>query len=127
MPPAARSAGTPTGEPAKGWSKQQRSDYNRRYYQSRKAEKLAAVPDAPDTPGPVETGVLAEVGELGVDRPGLVAGALQMARILDTPLYVSQHAAALKRLEALLAEFHKLSGARGKKLASVRKLTVRAS
>src|SRR6185312_2460161 len=50
----------------------------------------------PSKPGRVEAAVLAELEGLtsAVKRPGLVASARAMARVLDTPLYVSQHPAA---------------------------------
>lgn len=111
--------------------KAKQSEYNKRYYQSRKAEKLlAAAPESvPGEPGPVEAATLAEIelNSLGVGRPGLVAGALAMARTVDNPLHVSQRAACERQRRSALDELWKTAGQRGKRLASVQKLSRRVS
>jgi hypothetical protein len=47
-------------------------------------------------PGPVESGVEAEIAGLTEDRPGLAQAALAIARILDNPMAVNQQPAAAK-------------------------------
>ena len=103
------------------------SEYMKKYHAAQKAKKaLAAVPkDASGEPGRVEAAVRAEIESLGVDRPGSVEAALAMARLIDIPEQWSQHASAHRRLEAALTELRGVSGQRGKRLASVQKLSRR--
>lgn len=52
-------------------------------------------------PGPVESGVTAEIGGLAAEaRPGLAQAALALARIMDNPKAVNQQPAAAKVLAA---------------------------
>ncbi len=54
-------------------------------------------------PGPVESGVQAEIGGLAAEvRPGLAQAALCLARLMDNPKAVSQQPAAAKVLVMLL-------------------------
>jgi hypothetical protein len=105
------------------------SNYQRDRRRSKR--KLGSVPtlpnrpdanDSPDAVGLVEGAVQAEIDTLSTaaKRPGLVAAALAMARLLDGPLYVAQHPQAAARLQGLLAELR--IGADTKKgwLAAVR-------
>ena len=110
-------------------NKEERAEYNRKYYRAKRSEQLlAAVPeDVPGEPGRVEAAVRAEIESLGVDRPGSVEAALAMARLIDTPAQWSQHSSAHRRLESALAELRSVSGVRGKRLASVQKLSSRVS
>jgi hypothetical protein len=72
----------------------------------------------------VSDAVTAELTMLGPHtRPGLAAGALAMARILDDPCAVPQHPAAAGRLFAVLEELHVHAPRRAGKLAAVRRLT----
>lgn len=76
-------------------------------------------------PGPVESGVMAEIGGLAAEaRPGLAAVALALARVLDDPKSVNQKPAAAKVLAALLDKLRSASarGSRGG-LAVVRTMT----
>jgi hypothetical protein len=56
-------------------------------------------------------------------RPGLVACALAMARILDNPLAMPQQPAAAGRLVELLDKLRKGQPRRGGKLAAVQAMT----
>lgn len=89
----------------------------------------AQVAPIPAGPGPVERGVLAEIEGLSTarKRPGLVQGALAMARILDSPLSTPQHPPAMARLQNALAELRVGADARTGWLTEVRKLTAPAS
>ena len=101
----------------------------------KKKKTLAAVPVLPvpvistpiasAEPGRVEAGVLAEIAMLSTahKRPGLVQGALAMARLLDSSLNVPQHAPAMARLQAVLAELRVGADARTGWLADVRKMS----
>lgn len=72
--------------------------------------------------------VIAELTLIGPHgRPGLAAGALAMAKILDDPCAVPQHPAAAGRLFDVLDELHRCAPRRGGKLAVVRRMTVNAS
>jgi hypothetical protein len=103
--------------------------YKREYRQRRIGGELtrpAAVvtlsQPEPDTPGPVESGVQAEISGLAAEaRPGLAQAALAVARVLDNPRAVNQHAAAAKVLSALLDKLHAASAhGRRERLAMVR-------
>jgi hypothetical protein len=89
--------------------------------------KLDEVAPPPDGPGRVECGVRAELAGL-TERPGLVAVALAMARVLDNPRAVSSQPAAAKVLASLLDQLHSASacGRRGG-LAVVRTMTERTA
>jgi hypothetical protein len=56
-------------------------------------------------------------------KPGLAAGALAMARILDDPLALAQHPAAMARLSEALATLGKGANSRRGKLAAVKAMT----
>ena len=85
------------------------------------------MPEERTGPGPVESGVEAEISGLAAKaRPGRAQAALALARILDNPKAVNRQPAATKVLAAML---HKLrstaaQGRRGR-LAVVRTLTER--
>jgi hypothetical protein len=73
----------------------------------------------------VRLGVAAETDGLAAQaRPGLAQAALAVARVLDNPKAVNQHAAAARVLSALLDKLRSASaqGRRGR-LAVVRTLT----
>jgi hypothetical protein len=88
--------------------------------------------DLPQSPGPVELGVEAELAglEFGTDRfrtdarPGLTQTALALARIMDNPKAVSHQAAAAKVLTTLLDKLRSASG-RGRRgnLSVVKSMT----
>lgn len=56
-------------------------------------------------------------------KPGLAAGALAMAKILDDPLALAQHPAAMARLAEVLATLGKGANSRRGKLAAVKAMT----
>jgi len=95
------------------------------YQQGRRA-KLRAVPSLPSEPPStaVEDAVRRQLNTLpgATDRPGLAAGALAMARILDNPLAVPQQPAAAGQLFSILATLGKGSHRRGQ-LAVVKAMT----
>jgi hypothetical protein len=89
------------------------------------ASPSPAAPPAPLGPGPVESGVEAEIGGLASEaRPGLAQAALALARIMDNPKAVNQQPAAAKVLGALLDKLRSApaSGRRGR-LAVVRSMS----
>jgi hypothetical protein len=66
-----------------------------------------AVSGEPSEPGPGERGVQAEISGPGAQaRPGLAQSALALARVMDSPKAVNQHAAAAKALATLLEKLH---------------------
>jgi hypothetical protein len=67
-------------------------------------------------PGPVETGVAAELGTLHAasDRPGLAQTALALARLMDDSRAVNQALAAARVLGSLLDKLRSAS-ARGQR------------
>ena len=77
-----------------------------------------------ESPGPVESGVQAEIAGLDEQRPGLAQAALALARLLDNPRAVSTYPAAAKVLASLLDKLHQSSagGHRGS-LSLVRSMT----
>lgn len=103
-----------------------------RLYQQRYRERqrsLAPVANgAPvaSSPGPVESGVKAEISALAAEAcPGLAAVALALARnVMDNPRAVYQQPAAAKVLAVLLDKLHSASvpGRRGR-LALVRTMS----
>lgn len=106
------------------------AEYQKRNRQRRAAKALKAVPDQPesdntapeDAPVGVVDAVQREVdGLAGVDgKPGLVATAVAMAKILDNPVAIAQHPAAAARLMDLLADLHKGGKKERGKLAAAR-------
>jgi hypothetical protein len=98
-----------------------------RDYRLRKPD-CQGVPDLPHLepgPGPVESGVHAEIDGLAAQaRPGLAWAALALARILDNPRAINQHPAAAKVLATLLDKLRSAS-ARGRRggLGVVREMT----
>lgn len=109
------------------------SDYHKLRGQRQRATKLApatvtaigSAPSAPPECGRVEAGVIAELDELSsaAARPGLVEIAVALARVLDSPLAIAQHASAAHRLSETLDKIRKGSDARKGKLAAVRSMT----
>lgn len=87
------------------------------------ATKTAA--PAPAEPGRVEAGVLAEIDGLSTaaNRQGLVEIAIALARVLDSPLAMAQHASAAHRLSETLDKIRKGADSRKSKLAAVRQMT----
>jgi hypothetical protein len=81
----------------------------------------AANPDV----GRVEAGVLAEIDGLSTaaSRQGLVEIAIALARVLDSPLAIAQHASAGHRLSETLDKIRKGSDSKKSKLAAVRSMT----
>jgi hypothetical protein len=69
----------------------------------------SAVVSEPAGPGPVESGVQAEISGLAAAelRPGVVAAALALARVLDNPRVASVHPPAVKVLVMVLDTLHK--------------------
>jgi hypothetical protein len=108
--------------------------YQQRYRERRAAGKVlppvaavslpAAGASQPSEPGPVESGVEAELAGLTEARPGLAQAALALARILDNPKAVNQQPAAAKTLASLLDKL-RTAGAQRRRgnLAVVRALT----
>jgi hypothetical protein len=119
--------------------KQAASDYEKARRQSINAKKhapatITALPRTteivevakPDV-GRVESGVMAEIGDLSTaaSRQGLVEIAIALARVLDSPLAIAQHPSAAHRLSETLDKIRKGADARKSKLASVRQMTTR--
>jgi hypothetical protein len=76
-------------------------------------------------PGPVESGVGAEISDLAAEsRPGLGQIALALARLMDNPKAINQQPAAAKVLAAMLEKLHSAS-ARGRRgnLSVVKSMT----
>jgi hypothetical protein len=79
--------------------------------------------------GPVDGETVAAVKEetagltQAETRPTLVAAALALARVLDNPNAVNQHAAATKELRATMEALHKGGDVRRSRLAAVRSMT----
>ena len=84
------------------------TEANRLYFRERRASAVdqpdarPTHPSQPSAPGPVESGVRAEMEGLAEARPGLAQAALAIARILDNPKAVSSHPPAAKVLASLL-------------------------
>jgi hypothetical protein len=102
-------------------------DYRERRADGGAAPVVASVgADRPQPgPGPVESGVEAEISGLAAEaRPGLAQAALALARILDNPKAVNQQPAAAKVLATMLNQLH-TAAARGRRgnLALVRSMT----
>lgn len=113
------------------------NEYRKRLRQKKKAGELtplksvpAAVEAPPADPVPqpvesVEADVKAELDKLAasVDRTGVAAVAVSMARILDNPVAIAQHPAAAARLMESLDKLRK-GGRRARgKLAAVKDMT----
>lgn len=93
-------------------------------------QKPAAVPDlVPAEAGPVESAVIAEIGGLSTaqNRPGLVEVARALAKVLDSPLAIAQHASAGHRLSETLDKLRKGADGKAGKLAAVRSMTRKAT
>lgn len=117
--------------------KQASRDYDKARRQRVNAAKhgtgrLTAVPQVPDVSpvleheaGRVEAGVLAEIGGLSTaaSRQGLVEIAIALARVLDSPLAIAQHASAAHRLSETLDKLRKGADGRSGRLAAVRQMT----
>lgn len=88
------------------------------------------VPEVPvREAGEVEKSVRAELAGLksAESRPGLVAAAIAMAKVLDNRVAVSQHPSAARQLQSVLTDLHKGGAADRSRLAVVRKMSERAS
>jgi hypothetical protein len=117
--------------------KQASREYDKRRRQSMLSRKhgparVTALPSIPDevqagaaTTGPVEAGVIAQIDGLttAANRQGLVQIAIALARVLDSPLAIAQHASSGRVLVDTLEKIAKGSDARTGKLASVRSMT----
>jgi hypothetical protein len=82
-------------------------------------------PEPNGSPGPVESGVTAEISGLAAEaRPGLAQTALALTRVMDNPRAVAQQPAAAKVLAGLLEKLRSASahGRRGR-LAVVRAMS----
>ncbi len=119
------------------------AEYAKQYAQVRRAEKvkpgavtsIRAAKSAPKAapspesagPGEVEAAVIAELAGLSTagSRPGLMQVAISLARVLDTPSAVAQHASAAHRLSETLDKLRKGADAKSSKLAAVRQMTRR--
>lgn len=73
--------------------------------------------------GSAVAAVLAEIKDLSDPRPGLVAIALEMARVLDDPKAITSKAPAAGRLADVLDRLSKGADKRRSRLAEVRKMT----
>jgi hypothetical protein len=109
-------------------------EYARVLRQRHASRRSAGVVQLRDTPvsrsnGPVDGETVAAVKEetAGLTqaeaRTALVAAALALARVLDNPSAVNQHAAASKELRATLEALHKGGDVRRSRLAAVRSMT----
>jgi hypothetical protein len=121
--------------------KQSNRDYQKVRGQSIRTAKhapaaLTVVPSpakTPETPradvGRVEAGVMAEIDGLSTaaSRQGLVEIAIALARVLDSPLAIAQHASAGHRLSETLDKIRKGSDSKKSKLAAVRSMTREAA
>lgn len=117
--------------------KQASRDYDKARRQSQNAAKhgggtVSSLPTvkpmaviAEPEAGRVESGVLAEIAGLSTvdSRQGLVEIAIALARVLDSPLAIAQHASAAHRLSETLDKLRKGADARKGRLAAVRKMT----
>lgn len=79
----------------------------------------------PATPGPVESGVAAEIRDLQQtsDRPGLAAMALSLAQLMDDPAAKTKRPEAAAKLGEILEKLRKGADAKKSKLAAVRSMT----
>jgi hypothetical protein len=99
--------------------------YQRDYRLRKPGPVVVDDPDSGNSAGPVESGVMAETDGLAAQaRPGLTQAALAVARVLDNPKAINQHAAAAKVLSTLLDKLRSASvrGRRGG-LSVVREMT----
>jgi hypothetical protein len=99
---------------------------NNAYQQEYRQRRVSPVVTPPvSDPGPVEAGVAVEIDGLAAQaRPGLAQAALALARVLDNPRAVNQHAPAAKVLSVLLDKLRAASaGGRRGGLALVRTMT----
>lgn len=120
------------------------SEYQRGRRRNRNSPALASVADLPAEveatepvppaaaavgPESVQAAVLRELDLLddaARDRPGQVATALAMARIMDSPLAIPQHPAAAGKLLEVLESLGRVGRKRKGKLAAVREMTAGA-
>jgi hypothetical protein len=104
-------------------------DYRSRCADTGAAVVASVVADQPQPrPGPVESGVEAEIIGLAAGaRPGLAQAALALARILDNPKAVNQQPAAAKVLASLLDKLRTPAQDRRGRLSMVRTLTEKGS
>jgi hypothetical protein len=71
----------------------------------------------------VESGVRAEIADLNAPRPGLVATAIALAKVMDDPRATSSKPAAAAKLADMLETLRKAGDTKKSKLASVRSMT----
>lgn len=95
---------------------------------NRSTPRGAAVEANPKAVGLVEQAVIDEAALLtgAAERPGMVAGARAMARILDTDDLVAIHPQTARQLQAILHELHTSARKKSRgRLASVQEMTRR--
>jgi hypothetical protein len=107
-------------------------EYSQRKSAGLNRARVHDLPTAPavenSTPGPVESGVQAEIGAVVAERPGLAAIALAMARLLDDPAARNQAPAASKVLVSVLDALGKVAAPRRRShLALVREMTTKVA
>ena len=85
--------------------------------------------NADHEPGMTESAVLAEIAGLSSadSRPGLVAVAITLARVCDSPLAIAQHPSAGHRLSETLDKLRKGTDGKTGRLAAVRSMTRKPS
>ena len=116
---------------ARDYDKARRQRLNAAKHNPAPVTALSQVPDISPVldheAGRVESGVLAEIGSLSTtaSRQGLVEIAIALARVLDSPLAIAQHASAAHRLSETLDKLRKGADGRTGRLASVRQMTRR--
>ena len=94
----------------------------------RYAEQQESPLPAETGPGPVESGVEAEIGGVADGRPGLAQVALAMARLLDDPKAKNQAPAAAKVLVSVLDKLRSDSARQRRGgLALVRTMTAKGN
>ena len=104
--------------------RQTRAEPERRDGFRHASERLDSTGRSQSEPGPVESGVRAELEGLTEARPGLAQVALALARLLDNPRATSQKAAAAKVLATLLDRLATASaGGRQSRLSLVKSMT----
>lgn len=89
------------------------------------APKSSTTPEtSTETPGPVAAAVTAQLesNPAALERPGVAAIALALARVLDNDAAIPQHPSAAHRLTEILAVLSKTAHRRGR-LRAVRTMT----
>jgi hypothetical protein len=98
------------------------------YRKTRRHGIESAVPDTSAEMGRNERAVREEIAGLSSaeTRPGLVAGAISMAKVMDNQLAIAQHSQAMNRLTEALKELHQGGETRQGRLAKIEKMSIRA-